>query len=66
MSFYLNLAATGFVWLFATWFVCKYHTDNGELFNNPVTKRLYPVFMTCMVLLGAIFVYKVSHIGELT
>ena len=66
MLFYLNLAGTGFTWLFATWLVCKYHTDGGKLFDNPTMKKLYPVLMACMVLMGNIFVYKVSHIGELT
>lgn len=65
MLFYLNLAGTGLAWIFMTWLVCKYHTDEN-LSTDPVRKKLYPIAMTCMVLLGSLFVYKVTHIGELT
>ena len=65
MFFYLELAALGLTWLLATWFVCKYHTDEKYM-NHPLMRKLYPMLMASMVVLGCIFVHRITHLGELT
>jgi len=65
MYVYLRLAGLGFSWLLATWFVYKFHTDE-KYHNHPLIKKMFPVWLVCMVLLGSLFVHRVTHWYELT